>query len=136
MPSVGLKLCLLVQPRGGWHNQRRLLAVRAPQSHTPTLSPLSSCLSAAVLQQAAALPHNYAAWPLVALMALTVYAAFPPALAGAIDEDFGFMSVGEQCLHLEACLAVVRPREARLRGTARAAAAGACSVLPSVQLCM
>ena len=50
---------------------------------------------AAVLQQAAALPHDYAAWPLLALMALTVYAAFPPALAGAIEEDFGFMSVGE-----------------------------------------
>ena len=49
-----------------------------------------------MLQQAAALPQNYAAWPLLALMALTVYAAFPPALAGAIEEDFGFMSVGER----------------------------------------
>ena len=48
-----------------------------------------------MLQQAAALPQHYAAWPLLALMALTVYAAFPPALAGAIEEDFGFMSVGE-----------------------------------------
>ena len=48
-----------------------------------------------MLQQAAALPHNLAAWPLLALMALTVYAAFPPALAGAIEEDFGFMSVGK-----------------------------------------
>ncbi|KAI7835560.1 hypothetical protein COHA_010539 [Chlorella ohadii] len=49
-----------------------------------------------VLQQAAALPHNLAAWPLLALMALTVYAAFPPALAGAIEEDFGFMSVAAE----------------------------------------
>ena len=69
--------------------------LHCPTPASPSLSrcPPSSC--AAVLQQAAALPHNFAAWPLLALMALTVYAAFPPALAGAIEEDFGFMSVGE-----------------------------------------
>lgn len=75
-----------------------------PASHplirlTARSRPLPHALPrAAVLQQAAALPHNLAAWPLLALMALTVYAAFPPALAGAIEEDFGFMSVGKWLL--------------------------------------
>lgn len=61
---------------------------------------LSRCppcaLAPAALQQAAALPHNYAAWPLLALMGLTIYAAFPPALAGAKEEDFGWMSVAAE----------------------------------------
>lgn len=50
----------------------------------------------AVLQQALGLPYNYAAWPLVVLMLLMVYATFPPALAGAREEDFGIFSVVRQ----------------------------------------
>ncbi|PSC69459.1 early light-induced chloroplastic-like [Micractinium conductrix] len=46
-----------------------------------------------MLQQALALPHNYAAWPLLALMGLMVYATFPPALAGAREEDFFWFTV-------------------------------------------
>lgn len=49
-----------------------------------------------VLQQALNLPHNYGAWPLVALMLLMVYATFPPALAGAREEDFGIFSVAAE----------------------------------------
>ncbi|KAL4424869.1 hypothetical protein ABPG77_002092 [Micractinium sp. CCAP 211/92] len=49
-----------------------------------------------VLQQALDLPYNYAAWPLVALMLLMVYATFPPALAGAREEDFGIFSVAAE----------------------------------------
>lgn len=49
-----------------------------------------------VIQQALQLPTNYGAWPLVALMLVMVYAAFPPALAGAREENFGFFTVAAE----------------------------------------
>ena len=67
-----------------------------PHPHTdarpPCHSLLPPCLPA-VFQQALQLPTNYSAWPLIAFMLLTAYAAFPPALAGAKEEDFGLFSV-------------------------------------------
>lgn len=54
-------------------------------SPTPPHGPTPP-LRCAVIQQAQQLPHNYAAWPMLALMALFVYATFPPALAGAKEE--------------------------------------------------
>lgn len=78
---------------------RRYSRLAWPASSRALFAPLTAPHPSprpAVLEQAAALPTHYGAWPLLALMALLVYAAFPPALAGAREEDFGFMSVAAE----------------------------------------
>lgn len=42
------------------------------------------------------LPHDWHSWPFLALCLLFVYAAFPPALVGAKEEDFGVFRVAAE----------------------------------------
>lgn len=92
---------------GGWAGRREgdEEAPRHVLTHPSHPShPSPACLSRAVLQQAAALPTNYAAWPVAALMLLMVVATFPPALAGAKEEDFGWMSVKAEKTNMRAAM--------------------------------
>lgn len=80
-------------PTEGQLNQFSLPACPWPCPPLPAHPPARLPARRAVIQQVLQLPTNYGAWPLVALMLLIVYATFPPALAGAREEDFGIFSV-------------------------------------------
>lgn len=49
-----------------------------------------------MFQQAQQLPQDWTSWPFLAVCLLFVYAAFPPALAGAKEEDFSFFTVAAE----------------------------------------
>lgn len=49
-----------------------------------------------VIQQAQQIPQDWSTWPFIALCLLFVYAAFPPALVGAKEEDFGIFRVAAE----------------------------------------
>lgn len=54
------------------------------------------CRCCAVIQQVQQIPQDWSTWPFIALCLLFVYAAFPPALVGAKEEDFGIFRVAAE----------------------------------------